>query len=270
MSSSTGTRAQHAIRATAKAVSVAIGTPQPVDQAPAGMMGEIDQRRQRPCRRWRLRSAAPPRAAGEMADSESRLISSPTTRKKIVSSPSFTQSTSDIGSGRPTPNRARCARRPRIAASGEFVRARPRGAGEQQQKPAEGAQAAKVSAAMRTRCPSVPSMASERSSHPRAHRSAPIDKKVGVILHATRQGAALVGIDAFARLLGSTSGAGGTSTPSTPGRRPQDHPRSSAPSGSSALTCAPQKSSGSRARSASSAARRAMSPLSISGRCRKT
>ena len=97
MRSSTGTRAPIiTIRATAKAVSVAIGTPQPCDHGPCGMTSRYSA----------AGATMPPIAAaiGSAAERRlarwptvnSRLISSPTTRKKTVSRPSLTQCCNDM------------------------------------------------------------------------------------------------------------------------------------------------------------------------------
>ena len=85
------------ISATAKAVSVDIGTPQPCVHGPGGAIAEDRARPARPCRRSRRRPEAPPSASSTRWPTvNSRLISSPTTRKNSVSRPSLIQCSSDM------------------------------------------------------------------------------------------------------------------------------------------------------------------------------
>ena len=163
MRSSTGTRdPSMTISATAKAVSVDIGTPQPCIQGPDGTM-----------RRSSAAGATMPPiapATGSAAERQperwptvnSRLISRPTTRKNRVKSPSLIQCCNDsekpcssnVRPNRCSQNAAKSGPRPvLVKTTATIVAASSR-------RPADGPQLAKSSAAERTRWPSVPSIAS--------------------------------------------------------------------------------------------------------------
>ena len=92
----------------------------------------------------------------------SRLISRPTTRKNTVSSASLTQCSSDSrNSAVPSTIPASCCQNAvNPGPRGEFVSTIARTVASSSKRPAEGAQPAKSSAATRTRCPRVPSIAS--------------------------------------------------------------------------------------------------------------
>src|SRR6188768_1109016 len=94
----------------------------------------------------------------------SRLISRPTTRKKIVSRASLTQCSNDIrktNSPNVKPNSV-CQNFSKVAPSHEFVIATASTDASSNNTPVDGAQLAKLSAAARMRYPSGASIASEK------------------------------------------------------------------------------------------------------------
>ncbi len=94
----------------------------------------------------------------------SRLISRPTTRKKTVSKPSSTQCSNDIRKSK-FPNvkpKSVCQNASKAGPSTEFVSPTASTEASSNKTPVEGAQLAKLSAAVRTRYPSGASIASEK------------------------------------------------------------------------------------------------------------
>ena len=163
MRSSTGTREpMMAISATANAVSVAMGTPQPCAQGPLGTSDTY----------IRAGTTMPPTAAamGRAAlrrvarcpTVNSRFISRPTTRKNTVSNASFTQCTSDmLNAASPKPRDSGVSqKRVNAGPASVLVRMTANSVASSSSRPVDGAQLAKPSAATRTRWPSEPSMAS--------------------------------------------------------------------------------------------------------------
>ena len=152
--------------ATANAVSVGIGTPQPCAHCPDGITSAYSA----------AGTAMPPSAAaaGNAAERRvarrptvnSRLISRPTRRKKIVRRPSFTQCASGMR------KRASANSMPRGASqnaenagpSGELTISTARMDIASSITPVDGAQLAKSTAAECTRWPSEPSSASDRDT----------------------------------------------------------------------------------------------------------
>ena len=150
MRSSTGTRLPIiTISATANAVSVAIGTPHPCAQGPEGISAIYRA----------AGTTMPPMAAamGRAAERiearwptvSSRLISSPTTRKKMVKSPSVTQFSSDSSKLAPSKVKPKlCSQNAwKPGPNVELVTTMASTVASSSKMPADGAQAAKSSAA---------------------------------------------------------------------------------------------------------------------------